>query len=57
VSVPLPVSNHNQGNTHRARVDVSQTQLAAAELKVLTEVRHRKNMLALNTAVGIRLLP
>lgn len=41
ITVPLPLYNRNQGNIQRARVNVSQTktQLAAAELKVLTEVR------------------
>lgn len=41
MTVPLPLYNRNQGNILRARVNVSQTQtqLAAAELKVATEVR------------------
>ncbi|MFO0893093.1 MAG: TolC family protein [Isosphaeraceae bacterium] len=41
VTVPLPIYNRNQGNIQRARVNVSQTrtQLAAAELRVVTEVR------------------
>jgi cobalt-zinc-cadmium efflux system outer membrane protein len=41
LTVPLPLYNRNQGNIQRARVNVSQTQtqLAAAELKVVTEVR------------------
>jgi outer membrane protein, heavy metal efflux system len=41
VTVPLPLYNRNQGNIMRARVNVSQTktQLAAAELRVATEVR------------------
>jgi cobalt-zinc-cadmium efflux system outer membrane protein len=41
VTVPLPIYNRNQGNIQRAQTNVSQTktQLAAAELKLLTEVR------------------
>ncbi len=41
MTVPLPLYNRNQGNIMRARVNVSQTrtQLAAAELKVDTDVR------------------
>jgi cobalt-zinc-cadmium efflux system outer membrane protein len=41
VTVPLPLYNRNQGNIMRAQVNVSQTrtQLAAAELRVATEVR------------------
>ncbi|MHC5543888.1 TolC family protein, partial [Singulisphaera rosea] len=41
VTVPLPLYNRNQGNIQRAHVNVAQTktQLASAELKVLTEVR------------------
>ena len=41
VTVPLPLYNRNQGNIQRAKVNVSQTQaqLAAAESKVVTEVR------------------
>ena len=41
MTVPLPLYNRNQGNILRAGVNVSQTQtqLAAAELKVATEVR------------------
>ena len=37
----MPVYNRNQGNIERARVNVSQTQtqLAALELRVATEVR------------------
>ena len=41
VTVPLPLYNRNQGNIQRAQINVSQTrtQLAAVELRVLTEVR------------------
>ncbi|SIN68578.1 outer membrane protein, cobalt-zinc-cadmium efflux system [Singulisphaera sp. GP187] len=41
VTVPMPIYNRNQGNIQRAQTNVSQTktQLAAAELRILTEVR------------------
>lgn len=40
VTVPLPLFNRNQGNIQRSRVNVAQTQtqLGAAELRVVTEV-------------------
>jgi cobalt-zinc-cadmium efflux system outer membrane protein len=41
VTVPLPISNRNQGNIRRARLNVDQTrtEMAALELRVVTEVR------------------
>ena len=41
VTVPLPLYNRNQGNIERSKLNVSQTQaqLAAAEGKVVTDVR------------------
>jgi cobalt-zinc-cadmium efflux system outer membrane protein len=41
VAVPLPLFNRNQGNIHRARLNVSQTQteLTALEDRVIFEVR------------------
>lgn len=41
ITVPLPLYNRNQGNIIRAKTNVAQTQaqLAAAELRVITEVR------------------
>jgi cobalt-zinc-cadmium efflux system outer membrane protein len=41
VTVPLPISNRNQGNIRRAQLNVSQTrtEMAALELRVRTEVR------------------
>ncbi len=42
VTVPLPVYNRNQGNIRRAQLNVSQTQteMAALERQVVTEVQH-----------------
>ena len=64
----LPIFNRNQGNIARAESNVSQTklELSALERRALAEVtqshreaviRHRRAMLELNTAVGLRLLP
>ncbi|MDX2035101.1 MAG: TolC family protein [Isosphaeraceae bacterium] len=49
VTVPLPVSNRNQGNIERARLNVEQTriQLAALERRVATEVREAVSEYAL----------
>jgi cobalt-zinc-cadmium efflux system outer membrane protein len=42
ITVPLPISNRNQGNIRRARLNVAQTQteLAALERAIVTEVRN-----------------
>jgi cobalt-zinc-cadmium efflux system outer membrane protein len=52
VTVPLPVYNRNQGNILRARTNVSQTltQLAAAEQRVVNEVRQAEREYAVTRA-------
>jgi cobalt-zinc-cadmium efflux system outer membrane protein len=56
-TVPLPVYNRNQGNILRARVNVGQvrTELAAAEQRVVAEVRRAAREYALTRAAVVRI--
>jgi cobalt-zinc-cadmium efflux system outer membrane protein len=63
VTVPLPISNRNQGNIRRARLNVAQTQteLAALERTIIAEVRNAERdyevTLAAVQSVEAELLP
>jgi outer membrane protein, heavy metal efflux system len=54
VTVPMPLYNRNQGNIRRAQVNVSQTQtqLAALELRIGTEVRQAEREYAMTRSEG-----
>jgi outer membrane protein, heavy metal efflux system len=57
LTVPLPLYNRNQGNIHRARVNVSQSQveLAEREQQVANEVRQAERQYALTRAAVARI--
>lgn len=52
ITVPLPISNRNQGNIQRARLNVAQTQteLASLERMIVTEVRNAEKDYAVTRA-------
>jgi cobalt-zinc-cadmium efflux system outer membrane protein len=56
-TVPLPVYNRNQGNIHRAQINVSQvrTELAALEQRIVAEVRKAEREYVLTRAAVDRI--